>query len=338
MFAELPKLFDRNFAIAYVLPMAFFVAATSGLIWLFDVFPKILQLALADLVKTAAVIGLISFFGGTVLLALNRNIYRLMEGYNNLNPFGPLIWIERRRYKNLQEELSQLDEEYRQLREHEKEIPSKLQSKRSKLMQRIAETFPDHIDFVLPTAFGNTIRAFEVYPRVMYGSDSIVSWSRLLTVLPKEYRDLVDSAKAQVDFWLNLWLLSLVFVIECIVLSIYRSKYEILWFIPVALVLICFVVSVAKEAVIGWGDYVKAAYDVFLPKLASTMEVPLPIDREKEWELWTAFTHATLYRLPDSLPNRTQLQPSESNIDTKDRGNSTVQLTSANLTKQHKQQ
>ena len=74
--------------------------------------------------------------------------------------------------------------------------------------------FPDEEAWLLPTSFGNTIRAFEVYPRVMYGLDAIPGWLRILAVIPKDYRESVDNAKAQVDFWLNLWFLSILMIFE----------------------------------------------------------------------------------------------------------------------------
>jgi hypothetical protein len=61
----------------------------------------------------------------------------------------------------------------------------------------------------LPTRFGNAIRSFEVYSRIIYGLEAIDGWPRLLAVIPADYRQAIDDAKAQVDFWVNIWMGSL---------------------------------------------------------------------------------------------------------------------------------
>ena len=51
-----------------------------------------------------------------------------------------------------------------------------------KRLRYAVENFPDDIEWVLPTRLDNLIRAFEVYPRVVYGLDSIPAWPRLQAV------------------------------------------------------------------------------------------------------------------------------------------------------------
>jgi hypothetical protein len=58
----------------------------------------------------------------------------------------------------------------------------------------------------------------------MYGMDAVYGWNRLQAVIPTVYRDLVNDAKAQVDFWVNLWILSSIFLVECIVLITYTRQ------------------------------------------------------------------------------------------------------------------
>lgn len=84
--------------------------------------------------------------------------------------------------------------------EQGREFPDDRLMKRNRLKLEIVESFPDQERWLLPTSFGNTIRAFEVYPRVMYGIDSIIGWNRLLGVIPKEYGDLYNDAKTSGGF------------------------------------------------------------------------------------------------------------------------------------------
>lgn len=83
MFSKLPELFGRNFATGYFLPIVIFISASltivegTGLI----IFPmKLKPTDQIDLLLGTTLIGIFSWLGGFLLLALNRDIIRLMEG------------------------------------------------------------------------------------------------------------------------------------------------------------------------------------------------------------------------------------------------------------------
>ena len=189
------------------------------------------------------------------------------------------------------------------------------------------ERFPDKPNLVLSTAFGNTIRAFEVYSRIMYGFDAIPGWYRLLTVIPKEYQDLIDGAKAQVDFWMNVWFLSLVVVLEYIGLALFhvapdakeRFPYPVAPLVAAAIALLTS--QMATYAAKDWGNHVKAAFDVFrldlLKKLAFELPAELPepmkkkpdypqeaLENQKERAVWKAFSQALIVGRVDLMPPR----------------------------------
>lgn len=67
-----------------------------------------------------------------------------------------------------------------------------------------SDHFPDTKEFLLPTRLGNTIRAFEVYSRVIYGFDSVPLYSRLEAVMTDSYKKQIEESKTMLDFWINL--------------------------------------------------------------------------------------------------------------------------------------
>jgi len=140
----------------------------------------------------------------------------------------------------------------------------------------------------------------------MYGIDDIAGWSRLTAVVPKDFLAQIDGAKAIVDFWVNVAVLSVLFLVEYVVVAISWPKYvgASLWMPIVALAVILLCHSRARSAAVGWGEEVKAAYDVFLLKLWTAMQFGSPTDGLKESELWTKFSMAILYRRPDQMPPR----------------------------------
>jgi hypothetical protein len=302
MFGELPKLFDRNFVIGFFLPVAIFITISILLVNPYAFGTQAVDFLTTDLLVGTTTIGLLSWVGGIVLLALNRDLYRLMEGYLKYNPLKLLGWMEKRRYQGFINELEKLDDEYRACIKARTEFPSESRIKRNKLMEQLMEEFPDKEELLLPTPFGNVLRSFEIYPRVMYGFDAIGGWGRLLAVIPKDYLELIDAARAQVDFWVNLGVVFILLQIEYIVLAFITGTplqwWVVLLFIALGTIAPLRATSSARE----WGDFVKSAFDVYRFILLESLGFDTPKDREEEKVMWNKYSQAIIFRLPEKLP------------------------------------
>ncbi len=238
MFSELPKLFDRNFALGYFLPSTLYLVATLYLLDRYNLISNLINQLQADLLVGTSVIGLISWLVAILLLGANRSIYRLLEGYGKINPLKLFLGIEKWRYKRALNEIENLDNKFREYQEKDKPLSTDIRVKRNRAMQFLAEKFPDGIEWLLPTPFGNVIRAFEVYPRVVYGIEAIQGWNRLLAVIPKDYQDIIDNAKAQVDFWVNIGVLCVLSLFEYLALSIFSNVILAFEFTPLIVIII----------------------------------------------------------------------------------------------------
>jgi hypothetical protein len=189
MFGELPKILDRNFVLAFLLPAALFViqflaflSELGSSVSPFNSFDNFK----ADELTATTLFGLGAFLVALILLALNYEIYQFFEGYP-VNSFSELKWLQRRRYNRLAGIKSSLDAEMLQLIKSGTEPPYELQERSAAVQRLLAERWPHDERYLLPTAFGNTIKAFEIYPSVMYGADAIPVWTRLQAVIPKDY-------------------------------------------------------------------------------------------------------------------------------------------------------
>ncbi len=312
---DLPNLFSRDFVIGYFLPAVLFISASFGLVAGFDllpVLPNLFPSAQASVLSSIAVIGLASILLGIFLLIANQDITSLMEGDW---PFGLARFFsgkEKKRYRQLDCEIKQLDEARQPYLDKEEEVPADIRSKRNRLKLQMVDEFPDTEEFVLPTRFGNTVRAFEVYPRVMYGFEGQTrGWNRLIGVMPQEYRDLVDAAKAKTDFWVNLWLLSILMIFGYLAVVAYVRQIEVLWLPIAALMLAFFAARSAKKTAVEWGNLVRASFDIFLPELFSKVGFKTSGDGQREREIWTKFSQAVIYRSPATMPDRNELQQGE---------------------------
>src|SRR5438445_636590 len=108
MFAELPKLLARDFAIGSFLPSIVFLVAMWAVTKSAGLGGDFLVSMEATSPVGTTLIVLVSWLFAVALAAMNRLIYRLLEGYGTLNPLRPLIFIERYRFRKLSVEIGRL--------------------------------------------------------------------------------------------------------------------------------------------------------------------------------------------------------------------------------------
>lgn len=311
MFGELPKLFGRDFAIAYFLPSASFIAVTYFIVTKFQVIASLLILSRESFFRDLTAFGLAALLGAIILSVLNRAIIRTLEGYWPLNLGQYLNWFEMWRFRRLLRQDALSD---RQRAEYAaNEFPRKLQNKRNRIKRKKAEQFPDKDHLILPTSFGNVFRAFEIYPRAVYGIDAIPGWYRLLAVVPKDYRDLMDAARGRVDLWANVAFLAALVTIEFIVIAAWAKRFtgtwptgKLFWFPLTTIILSYLAYRFARDAATEWGHWVKSAFDLFLPELRKNLEFTTPTTSDQERTMWAAFNRAVVYREAAAMPDKTR--------------------------------
>lgn len=297
MFAELPKLFGRAFAIGFLLPALLIELALLG-VWsaFMDTSTLVAALGAPNSLIGVTLAVLATWTGAIALMALNRPVIRTLEGYGRWNPFRLWEHFELDRFDSLKREVDDVRKQRKALKDDKKPKDPALEARFTKLRYVLAERFPIERAHVLPTKFGNVIRAFETYPGALYGLDAIPGWPRLLGVVPADYRVLLDDAKAQVDFWVNLWLGALAVVATYFALALDCEKFPSLW-IPVAACIAA--VAFARSARISageWGAFVKSAFELYRIELLKKLGFEPPRNIEVERELWTFVSQAAVYR------------------------------------------
>ena len=169
---------------------------------------------------------------------------------------------------------------------------------------------------VLPTRFGNAIKAFEVYPRDIYGADGVVIWLRLASVMPKAFSDQIQDIRSQIDFLINCCLFSAIVGLLGFVRTIYSGNWHDMDLQTVAGIH-AFISSTEKHWLIwtaggavgtyffyrwavtivpAWGSLVMSAFDCYLPALAGQLGFELPITEAKRRNFWTTLSQQLIYR------------------------------------------
>ena len=284
--SELNKIFGRDFLIAFFVPALFFLLGTFFLLGLFSVDTPLSHLNWRRPLEDTSFLVIVALIFAIFLQAVNREIFRMAEGYWPERLRRRLNGFHRSRFRKLTDKVNEL---YNQ----EGEID---EQKFNALSLRAAMKYPSTEAQVLPTSFGNAVRAYEDYPRAIYGFESINGWSRLQALISPEFRDVLSQDRARVDLWLNLSFLACVFGLELAIFASYFGRYSSLWIELPLLFLIWFAYVRARSSVQEYGDQVKAAFDVYLPALAITLGYTLSSDVDKNRKFWSAFSEVMIYR------------------------------------------
>ena len=313
MFGELPKLLGKTFLIGYLLPAALTVLALAA-VFDFSALTSIYAAGLkllgsADEKQLAFRLGLlvaVIWIVGVVLLAINYKLIRILEGYGATNPAR--LWKDWS--LSIFRDLSSRHEAIEAQRVDGK-VPAQLQSEHGLLRRRLGNEFPERESLILPTRFGNIVRAFERYPQIIYGIEAINMWPRLQAVIPDAYLTMLDEAKAQLDLWVNLWFGGLLVAATALGIMIYSGDCTIAVVILAALALACAFAKVAQDAAGQWGALVKGAFDLYRGPLCEQLGFEMPRSIAFERSMWTAVSQAVLYRRREYADGFTRFRPLE---------------------------
>jgi hypothetical protein len=152
---------------------------------------------------------------------------------------------------------------------------------------------------ILPTRLGNVIRSFENYPERQYSMAGITLWPRLISVIPADYAETIDSAKAAVDFMLNSATLSGLLALLVWVTGLFNPTpfasgcAFAVWSGEVAVLALCswwfYVQAIAASS--EWGDLKRAAFDLFRGNLLEKLGyLEKPKTAAEERVLWRAIS------------------------------------------------
>lgn len=308
MLSGLPKLADRNFIVGFFVPT---LLALLALIALFQdvewVQPVSEAIWTEKKWEDITVFVLCVWVGAILLMLLNHLLYRMAEGYT-----GPMSWLGERRSTQWRQALLDRREQLVKLEESAAASADEKIAAGKEIDQfdiRLANHFPQEAFTTLPTRFGNVIRAFEGYAPTVYGIDSIAAWPRLTAVMSKEYASATADARAEVDFFLNLFFLSLLFV----PFAFGRFCYDVynegwVWWSSTRCVYaawLCAGLLLARGfyegavwRAVAWGTLVKGAFDVYLPPLANALGYQLPPTFKERQEFWRSVSLMMLYFKP----------------------------------------
>jgi hypothetical protein len=327
MLSSLPKLADKAFILGFFLPVLLFLAACLVLFLDVEWAKEILTPANEKgTLENLVVIILLVWAIAVLMLLLNRFQYRILEGY--LWPLK-LKRLRNHEIKRFLVSKSRFDA----LRTKQKAKKISYGSKEYRELQRLWEylswNFPPNENLILPTRFGNAIRAFEHYSNDVYGADSITIWPHMVSVIPKRFNDALEDARSQVNCLVNMCFLSGIIS--------FISIFRLIWNVVASLNFKSFSFNTEKlfimmnfyfliatlaagaisflayrlsiDRVYSWGHSVKACFDCYLAELARKLGYELPKSGDEQRKFWIQVSQRVLYHLPLKPENWVQISP-----------------------------
>ena len=171
--------------------------------------------------------------------------------------------------------------------------------------EALRKTYPNKELLILPTRLGNVIRSFERYPDVQYGMESILLWTRLVSVIDKDYSSVITDAKTSLDFMLNSSVLSAILAFAALILGLVFPQHTlassallIAWIAEiVAFFILAYLFYLGAIPRAGaWGETVKSAFDLYRWDLLESLGYEQkPKTPGSERDLWKKISVQMIY-------------------------------------------
>lgn len=306
-----------------------------------------------NFIQTTIVIILFTTLLGFTLFTLSTYIYKSFEGYTFiLNPNTTLgkngTQRQKKRAKKTDIKIKKLERYLFKLREQIENLEKtpqrkwrssdwmrygyysrkrmELEEKKYHLNAYYNQSFPP-LNLILPTRFGNILRAAETYPANRYGIDAVELWPRLAHKIPPESMELVDSANNECLFLLNSAVLATLLSSISVLAAIYQyvlsnisvNSYDWVSLVTTDLPPSHFLFRVVAYTILAiisfavasffyeasllnveqFGASIRSSYDLYRFELLKGLHLKLPKTYSEEKELWDKIGNfVTLY--PDN--------------------------------------
>jgi hypothetical protein len=344
MFSGLSKLADKAFILGYFIPALF------GLAWIlvanrdipqFRVWLDSASSAEKGLGNVVASLFLL-WSAAVILMVLNLHIFKIFEGYYwplNVEFFRQWqIRRGRKRWKpfnddlvtlrGLRDEIAALEKADPRVDDNAKKLSDKraaantVRLRANATLNDVNREYLKEEQYILGTRLGNVIRCFETYPADMYDVSSIVMWPRIADVISKDYMEVINEARAEVDMYLSFTTV----LLGIALFTVARALAPVVCdapLLPLSPSLTTVIVTVAASVLLSrvmyllavrsakswWGETYKGGYDLYLDLLAKKLGYTLPADAAKRREFWRMVSNRFRYYAHADMPELRTPEP-----------------------------
>jgi hypothetical protein len=309
-FSDVASVLSRRFILGTFIPLV----AALVILWqvVDDAFlPQVLEQRADG--TGLLVIGASAVVLGLLCQATTYPVLRLLEGYPLIDHSTKLAnWLKTKQERT-RRDLTTLSDAVAPEGSTESAV-RETQRRADNAGFRLYREFPPEGVDVLPTRFGNALRAAERYPNDRYGMDGVVFWPRLEPLFTEQERALQDDAQTSIDLFVNVLLAGiasgLILVVDAIFFSTIALDFP-LRFAPFGVA--AFAYSQAVRAAVGWGDQIRATFDLHRLDIYQAMGLKRPTslsqERERAETLGQFIVYGRLADIPDDWVETNSVRP-----------------------------
>jgi hypothetical protein len=312
MLTAFAGVFSRYFVVGFFSPVFFLLVALAQLV---DSASLPTGYRTASGGTQIAILGGVAVLGGLFLSGLHYHLIRMLEGYPiqrliDVKPQGPV----RRALRRL---AAAMVEHWRgEFERCSKALEGPKSPARTRAALELDGSFPWRTGSILPTRFGNAVRAFETHSNKRYGLDGVTAWTRIGSLLTESEQEAITEAQTDVAFFVNLTALlplgGLYVVVDRLVHPPSSRVAEVALIIGVIITvtgLNCGLYRAAVGAAARWGMPVRAAFDMHRLELYSQLGLKRPGTDAQERNIARAATRCMLYgeSLDETVRDQSQL-------------------------------
>jgi hypothetical protein len=307
----------NNFLVSSMIPSLAFVIAS---ILMFDPILRVMETfkeseGTGQFIEFGMIVFIVTVIIGYTLTVMNTHILKIFEGYIKF-PLLQFIYNKTSRAhqqkamhlmarrERLKQEINYLKKSPNRNNELELKIESLL-GRYHKVASEYDTQYPADLRDVLPTSFGNLLRAAEDHAVQRYGFDGVTFWPRLVHVIPDSYKATIDNSRNELSFLVNMSILSATFSALCI-LAISHVMWnttvaaesqmifalfiqDVLRYLIAAMIgMICFVFFY-KASIISLSAFtltIRSSFDLFRLDLLKKLEMARPNNFGEEVDTW----------------------------------------------------
>jgi hypothetical protein len=268
------------------------------------------------LISLGLIVFILTSIIGFTLTALNTYILKIFEGYIVFPPLKFLYKrgrrIHRQKARELMARRESLEKEYLHLKKLAKSNPELTKRMEEVINEHFIvasdydQNYPGNLEDVLPTKFGNTLRAAEDHAVQRYGFDGVTFWPRLVHVIPDGYRSTIDNTRNELSFLVNMSILSILFSCLCILAifltlgstNVLSLDPAIFWGVAKSALKYLFAAAAGalicgffyNASIISLGSFtltIRSSFDLFRRDLLKKLEIVRPNNFDEEFDTWS---------------------------------------------------
>lgn len=208
--------------------------------------------------------------------AFTPTFLRWAEGYWGNNRL--LRWVCEWRHAHHRRIVEESQKQFGEMRDkQDRGMLSPQQERHVQRLEELLHYYPPDPQRVMPTFFGNVIRAAEDYVRIRYGLDPIVTWVRLYPSINGTIQDALEASQTTLNLTIRLNAQTIFFAVIGVLFEFGSGRWQMGLLVLIVSWIVAYLVSQAAiQAAKSYSELIRTAFDLYRFDLYQSLHLSLP--------------------------------------------------------------